>query len=30
MEEKNKLNINLNPNQDDIINKGQGALILKW
>ena len=30
MDEKNKLNINLNPNQDDIINKGQGALILKW
>tara|TARA_Y100000590_G_scaffold467782_1_gene647951 strand:+ start:1834 stop:2925 length:1092 start_codon:yes stop_codon:yes gene_type:complete len=28
-EEKNKLNINLNPKKEDIINKGQGALVLK-
>ena len=26
---KNKLNINLNPNKDDVISKGQGAIILK-
>ena len=29
LEEKNKLNINLNPNKDDIISKGQGAIVLK-
>tara|TARA_Y100001970_G_scaffold236746_1_gene296716 strand:- start:1633 stop:2730 length:1098 start_codon:yes stop_codon:yes gene_type:complete len=29
LEEKNKLNINLNPNKDDVISKGQGAIILK-
>ena len=30
LDEKNKLNVNLNPNKDDLINKGQGAIILKW
>jgi voltage-gated potassium channel len=29
LDEKNKVNINLNPNRDEIISKGQGALILK-
>ena len=29
LDEKNKLNINLNPKKDDIISKGQGALVLK-
>ncbi len=29
LDEKNKLNVNLNPNKDDLINKGQGAIILK-
>ena len=29
LDEKNKVNINLNPNKDEIISKGQGALILK-
>ena len=29
LEEKNKVNINLNPNKNEIILKGQGALILK-
>ena len=28
LDEKNRLNVNLNPNKDDIINKGQGALII--
>ena len=28
LDDKNKLNVNLNPNKDDIINKGQGALII--
>ena len=30
LDEKNKVNINLNPEKDEIILKGQGALILKW
>ena len=29
LDDKNKLNVNLNPNKDDIINKGQGALIVQ-
>ena len=29
LDEKNKLNINLNPKKDDVISKGQGALVLK-
>ena len=29
LDEKNKVNINLNPKRDEIISKGQGALILK-
>ena len=29
LDEKNKVNINLNPNKNEIILKGQGALILK-
>ena len=29
LDEKNKVNINLNPNKNEIISKGQGALILK-
>ena len=29
LDEKNKVNINLNPEKDEIILKGQGALILK-
>ena len=29
-DEKNKLNINLNPDKNYVINKGQGALILLW
>ena len=28
-EEKNKLNVDINPSRDTIINKGQGALIVK-
>ena len=28
-EEKNKLNVDINPNKDTIINKGQGALIVQ-
>ena len=28
LDEKNKLNINLNPDKEDIINKGHGALII--
>jgi hypothetical protein len=29
LDEKNKVNINLNPKRDEVISKGQGALILK-
>ena len=29
LDEKNKVNINLNPDKNEIISKGQGALILK-
>ena len=29
LDEKNKVHINLNPDKDEIILKGQGALILK-
>ena len=29
LEEKNKVHINLNPDKNEIILKGQGALILK-
>jgi voltage-gated potassium channel len=29
LDEKNKVNINLNPSKNEIISKGQGALILK-
>ena len=29
LDEKNKLNVDLNPNKNNIINKGQGALIIK-
>lgn len=29
LDEKNKVNINLNPDRDEVILKGQGALILK-
>ena len=29
LDEKNKVNINLNPDKDEIISKGQGALVLK-
>ena len=30
LSEKNKLNVLLNPDKNIIIQKGQGALILKW
>ena len=29
LDEKNQLNINLNPDKNDLIIKGQGALVLK-
>ena len=29
-EEKNKLNVDINPDKNTIISKGQGALIVKW
>ena len=29
LDKKNKVNINLNPDKDEIISKGQGALVLK-
>ena len=29
LEEKNKVNVDINPKKDTIINKGQGALIIK-